>query len=955
MRIELDSLLEAANFVPDRMVFPNAWCGHLPFAFWLINTLKPANFVELGTHTGNSYLTFCQAVKQVGSDTRCFAVDTWEGDEHAGYYGGEVYANLSGYHQARYANFSTLLRSTFDDALNNFEEHSIHLLHIDGLHTYEAVRHDFESWLPKLAPGALVLFHDIAVRERGFAVWQLWEELCARYPHHLVFGHSNGLGVLQIEGESNHEWMNPNSSEQIKVQNYFTALGNTMLERYRAVEQFELASFRQSEIDKHRQFETKLQLNLTELAQQLAEAKLDIHSLQQELDASLSQVAALRTSTSWKVTAPLRVLGLLQRGETSLLRTKLLDWLKNKTKPFHGEKILINQMLRWLERRLDPCGSFLIDSDANQAALGAIIHERYEATKSTPVIDPLCPPSPEIWPTIDISVVTFNSERWIEDFISSLLALDYPLSHINICFVDNGSTDSTWLKLTEATTRLRAQGIGVSRDQRPNRGFGAGHNVAVAMGTAEYCLVSNVDLVFEREALKRVIAIAVSDEQRVAAWELRQKPYEHPKFHDPVTGITNWNSHACVLLRRTYFEQVGGYDEALFMYGEDVELSYRLRMAGYLLRYCPSAVVWHYSTPDPTQTKPLQYTGSTFANLYLRLRYGTARDKRQVPLMALRLLAAPEPYKGAHRDVLKKLVKLAWLAPKVFQRNHGKVQFPFRAWEYEMVRDGAAFKHKKMPEQAPLVSIITRTYAGRDLFLKQAMYSVAHQTWRNIEHIIVEDGVSSMQTLVESVADTTGCATRYIANGKKGRSSAGNTGLAMARGRWCLFLDDDDLLFSDHVETLALALMDRPDAVASYSLAWEVVTDTSCLGEGGYREIDYRLPTVFKQEFDHEILMKHNYFAIQSVLFERTLVVERGGFEDDLEVLEDWVLWNKYARNNQFVYVPKVTSLYRTPADELIIQQRHAAFGEGYSVALVKINRQSNGYRPLHSVVTMPG
>ena len=91
------------------------------------------------------------------------------------------------------------------------------------------------------------------------------------------------------------------------------------------------------------------------------------------------------------------------------------------------------------------------------------------------------------------------------------------------------------------------------------------------------------------------------------------------------------------------------------------------------------------------------------------------------------------------------------------------------------------------------------------------------------------------------------------------------------------------------------------------------------------------------------------------VLFERTLVVERGGFEDDLEVLEDWVLWNKYARNNQFVYVPKVTSLYRTPADELIIQQRHAAFGEGYSVALVKINRQSNGYRPLHSVVTMPG
>ncbi|EQD40430.1 hypothetical protein B1A_16444, partial [mine drainage metagenome] len=105
MRTELNSLLEAASFVPDRMVFPNAWCGHLPFAFWLIDTLKPDNFVELGTHTGNSYLTFCQAVKQVGSDTRCFAVDTWEGDEHAGYYGEEVYTTLSDYHQPRYAQF----------------------------------------------------------------------------------------------------------------------------------------------------------------------------------------------------------------------------------------------------------------------------------------------------------------------------------------------------------------------------------------------------------------------------------------------------------------------------------------------------------------------------------------------------------------------------------------------------------------------------------------------------------------------------------------------------------------------------------------------------------------------------------------------------------------------------------------------------------------------------------
>jgi O-antigen biosynthesis protein len=189
--------LEALLWQSRRANHASAWHGHVAFAHWLVQAMRPRVVVELGTHHGVSFASFCHAVAARGLPTRCFAVDTWRGDAQAGAYGEDVHADLKRFVDAYYSGFATLLRSTFDEALPQFPDRCIDLLHIDGQHGYANVRHDFDTWFPKLSDQAVVLFHDTAVREPTFGVWRLWEELTARYPS-FAFEHGFGLGALAV-------------------------------------------------------------------------------------------------------------------------------------------------------------------------------------------------------------------------------------------------------------------------------------------------------------------------------------------------------------------------------------------------------------------------------------------------------------------------------------------------------------------------------------------------------------------------------------------------------------------------------------------------------------------------------------------------------------------------------------------------------------------------------------
>ncbi len=175
------------------------WSGHRRFVYDLMINLEPALTVELGSHFGVSFFAMSQAVKDHALGGRLVAIDTWQGDEHAGFYGDEVFDQFQHVRSTLFDGVEVdIVRARFDEAVESFEDGSIDVLHIDGLHTYEATRQDHELWSSKMKKNGIILFHDVA-ESTGYGTSAYWNEIRVRSDS-FAFPHSFGLGVFFPNG-----------------------------------------------------------------------------------------------------------------------------------------------------------------------------------------------------------------------------------------------------------------------------------------------------------------------------------------------------------------------------------------------------------------------------------------------------------------------------------------------------------------------------------------------------------------------------------------------------------------------------------------------------------------------------------------------------------------------------------------------------------------------------------
>ncbi len=231
--------------------------------------------------------------------------------------------------------------------------------------------------------------------------------------------------------------------------------------------------------------------------------------------------------------------------------------------------------------------------------------------------------------------------------------------------------------------------------------------------------------------------------------------------------------------------------------------------------------------------------------------------------------------------------------------------------------------------RGPLVSVIVRT-RDRPLLLREALSSILTQTYSNLEVIVVDDGRSdrgqgNVQAVVKEFERF--FPVRLIPTEEPaGKAVAATLGARQARGKYLNFLDDDDLLYSDHLSKLVGFLESTGERVAYC----DCEQSQYCWRDGAFRPVAEREP-FFGQDYDRDRLYFQNYIPFMSAMFQRSLAEEVGYFDGGLDVLEDWDFWIRASERTDFYRVPGATALYRRFVDrkhgdqEETVHRKHAA------------------------------
>jgi glycosyltransferase involved in cell wall biosynthesis len=221
-------------------------------------------------------------------------------------------------------------------------------------------------------------------------------------------------------------------------------------------------------------------------------------------------------------------------------------------------------------------------------------------------------------------------------------------------------------------------------------------------------------------------------------------------------------------------------------------------------------------------------------------------------------------------------------------------------------------------EKKPIVSIIVRT-KDRPELLKNALRSISSQTHRPLEAVLVNDGGCELPEgeLKQILGDVS---LKYIRLEKNmGRAHAGNVGIENAKGEYVGFLDDDDIFYKNHIETI-IGFLTTSKTHAAYTDAYIVKDRPS---KDGYKP--FSKETIYAQDFDRDLLLFQNYIPLLCLIVEKELLLKES-FDKSFELFEDWDLMIRLSRHAMFHRIPEVTAEYHLRDNNLVVELEPETF-----------------------------
>ena len=209
----------------------------------------------------------------------------------------------------------------------------------------------------------------------------------------------------------------------------------------------------------------------------------------------------------------------------------------------------------------------------------------------------------------------------------------------------------------------------------------------------------------------------------------------------------------------------------------------------------------------------------------------------------------------------------------------------------------------------PVVSVLIPTF-NRPRYFREALASVLHQSYRNLQVIVINDGGENVSDIVNSFGDE-----RLIFIDRKenrGKAHSLNEALARAEGKYVAYLDDDDLYYSNHIETLVDALENQSDCQVAYSDLYKVYCKVC---HDGSRKVLSKVVEV-SRDFDRFFMLYYNHVLHVSLMHRRELLEKTGLYNEDINVLIDWDMTRRLVFFSDFHHVPEITGEFYLPADD---------------------------------------